>query len=152
MPTKKKKVTLDKAELLIQEGIKKWENEFAEKARTLYEKLSDISATLYPKGITGVKLHYRGEDDSGDFEFTETLRTFGSYQIPDEMEDTLREIAWFFVPSGFEINDGGLGVVTFDFVKKTIVVEHSERVIDYTSSTKNFSFKDVVSRVKRDND
>lgn len=149
MATKKKKPKVDPAELLIQAGIKKWESERAEKARLLYTKLTDIGVTLYAKGITGVKLHYSGEDDSGDFDFIETLRTFGSYALPDETENSLREIAWFFVPSGFEINDGGRGVVTFDFVQNIVEVEHSARVISYDDSIKKFAFKDLEKRVER---
>lgn len=152
MPTKKKKKKskIDPALALVEAGISKWERERNEKAQKLAEKLADIASDLYANGVTTVKMYYSGENDSGELDCCETDRSFGSYELKPDVENELRDMAWFFVPRGFEINDGGSGTVTFDFVDKKITVEHSQRVVEYENSTEKFSFKDLKNKVDLD--
>lgn len=49
--------------------------------------------------------------------------------------DVIGELALWWAPDGFEINDGGHGIVYFDSKNRTVEAEDYARVIDYHQNT-----------------
>lgn len=101
-------------------------------------EVKQIAVELHLKGVTSVRCIYSGEGDSGQMDYVEYDKNsaFGPKK-PNDLSDAQREalenMAWQFIPSGFENNDGGEGVVEFDLVKQTIHVQHSDRIVEVTT-------------------
>ena len=60
--------------------------------------------------------------------------------IPEALKNELEHCAWEFVPSGFENNEGGSGVLTVDIVEHKMYLEHSERVVETNDTEEEFEF------------
>jgi hypothetical protein len=61
-------------------------------------------------------------------------------EIPEALKSELENCAWEFVPSGFENNEGGYGVLTVDIAEHKIHLEHSERIIETNDTEEEFEF------------
>lgn len=90
-------------------------------------------------GIKKITYTYSGEGDSGAMEDV-TFYPTPSVEIPETLKSELERCAWEFVPSGFEINDGGYGVLTVDIVEHKMYLEHSERIIETNDTEEEFEF------------
>jgi hypothetical protein len=105
----------------------------ADKLRRLCDGLT--AAT----GVKKITYRYSGEGDSGsmdDVDFYPTPRV----EIPEALKSELENCAWEFVPSGFENNEGGYGVLTVDIAEHKIHLEHSERIIETNDTEEEFEF------------
>lgn len=90
-------------------------------------------------GIKKITYTYNGEGDSGAMEdviFYPTPRV----EIPEALKNELENCAWEFVPSGFENNEGGSGVLTVDIAEHKLYLEHSERVVETVDTEEEFEF------------
>jgi hypothetical protein len=61
-------------------------------------------------------------------------------EIPETLKSELEHCAWEFIPSGFENNEGGYGVLTVDIVEHKMYLEHSERIIETNDTEEEFEF------------
>ena len=128
-----------------QEQSEIWEKEKRDKRRKTLAELKEISITLFAKGIIKFSCEYNGEGDSGDIEynFYEKNEAFGpknAADIPEEVLTQLIDMAWEFVPSGFENNDGGFGLLTINFQTSTIELIHNDRIVEIETKEQNFDF------------
>jgi len=103
-------------------------------------------------GVVMVEVQYNGYGDSGDIddttlysehpENTNWTKFIASSMVKhiditlDDMhiKKIFEELAWEYIPSGFEINEGSSGTVTFDLKKKTIYVDHGYRIQEFEHS------------------
>lgn len=153
--TKKAKAKASKgitASITAAKFVKDWRTYMAEiqakqkeERKKLLNKLKTTSAELYAKGITSFSCEYSGEGDSGDMHYTyyEKNPAFGDKKagdIPEDVMTDLRELAWKFVPDGFENNDGGFGEIVIDFATSTIKTRHSDRIVEVETNEKEFNF------------
>lgn len=105
----------------------------AEKLRRLCDGLAAST------GIKKITYEYSGEGDSGsmtDVIFYPTPRV----EIPETLKNELENCAWEFIPSGFENNEGGFGVLTVDIAAHKLYLEHSERIIETNDTEEEFEF------------
>lgn len=126
-----------------------WFTQMNQKAEELKKNamndLRSISVDLHAKGITACTLDYSGEGDSGDINYVsfEKDPAFGELkrnEVSDEIKNKLKDVAFRFLPGGFEINDGGFGEVVIDFTTASIVVKHNERVVETTYFESEYDF------------
>lgn len=100
-------------------------------------------------GVVMVEVQYNGYGDSGDIddttfysehsENTNWTRFIASSVVQhidihlDDMhiEKFFKELAWEYIPCGFEINEGSSGTVTFDLKEKKIHLDHGYRVQEF---------------------
>lgn len=110
------------------------------------DNLKELALKLHSEGVKSIHVNYSGEGDSGDIDYLHLVRAFGAYILTHEESELIKEITYQFLPSGFEIDDGGQGEVTFDIASCTIKVEHKQRYTEYTESCKEFHFDAVVNK------
>jgi hypothetical protein len=134
-PAKKKPVTISLASIMDTFLT----NRDADKAKAS-DKLRRLCDGLAAStGIKKIVYTYSGEGDSGameDVTFYPTPRV----EIPEAIKSELENCAWEFVPSGFENNEGGSGVLTVDIVEHKMYLEHSERIIETNDTEEEFEF------------
>ncbi len=103
----------------------------------------EVIPKLKKRGVAAVQARYSGYGDSGCIETVEyldaknkpvTIRK-GRSGIDSSIEDTLDG----FLPSGFEINDGGQGEITIDVQAGTVTIEHQENFVEHHDSTMEFT-------------
>lgn len=115
----------------------------------LFEKLAEL-------GVATVTVHYDGEGDSGQIEEIEALTANGAQVLLGKtqpfdyalykahgverftsLHHFLTDVCWeclVRLHCGYENNDGGFGIFTFDVAAKTISVEHNDRFVDFTTT------------------
>ena len=111
----------------------------ADKAKALITMRRLCDGLTAATGVKKITYRYSGEGDSGsmdDVDFYPTPRV----EIPDALKNELEKCAWEFIPSGFENNDGGSGVLTIDVTTHKMHLEHSERVIETNDTEEEFEF------------
>ena len=106
---------------------------------------------LTARGIATVSIGYDGEGDSGqvnDITALDPDRQSVSLDPPvslalhkseqptsyDTLYEALDDFAWMALQAyhdGFVNNDGGCGTITIDAAKRTVTVDHNDRVIDF---------------------
>jgi hypothetical protein len=102
-----------------------------ERGLTLFREACPALATL---GVTSVRIPYNGYGDEGCVEPPVATRSDDEWvDLPRELEEKLMDAAEWFLPDGWENNDGAYGELTLDVVRKRIDnelfwrVETSER-------------------------
>ncbi|MEL6680859.1 MAG: DUF6878 family protein [Pseudomonadota bacterium] len=97
-------------------------------------------AALLPQlralGITMIRASYDGEGDEGNVEGVDTVPH--GIDLPVDLDQRFRSFAWdvaYTQHPGFENNEGGRGVMTWDLTADSISLEHAFRYVDYTLST-----------------
>jgi hypothetical protein len=119
------------------------DKETEDQSERYQKKLQIICDELFLNLVATVEAHYDGEGDSGDIynlEFFDVDKKRSKYELPKLMHDTLLNACFHYLPSGFEINAGGFGVLTIDVRQKNIKIEHSGRVVDTYDETYKYTF------------
>jgi hypothetical protein len=88
--------------------------------------LHDLLGPLREAGITRVHIHYDGCENGGTIEHVKPPT------IPENLRQRLEKIAFDLPPDGWDMNDGGHGVIDID--KEHLAVDHKWRTIE-TEST-----------------
>lgn len=106
---------------------------------------SQIFRALKIYGIKTVKVDYDGSGDSGDIHSFEVEPKKREEMLDEPLGETgktikqlIEQICWDGLESeesGWEINEGSYGSVTFDVAEQTIELDHNERVIDIANRT-----------------
>jgi hypothetical protein len=107
--------------------------EAADKLRRLCDGLAAST------GIKKITYEYSGEGDSGAMDNV-TFYPTPSVEIPETLKTALENCAWQFIPSGFENNEGGSGLLTIDITTHKMHLEHSERIIETNDTEEEFEF------------
>jgi len=121
--------------------VKKRDDERIEAAKAEFR--DEIIPRLKKRGVATVQAHYSGYGDSGCIETVEYLdannkpvtmrkaRSGVGASIDDVLDD--------FLPSGFEIDDGGQGDITIDVQAGTVTIEHQENFVEHRDTSMEFS-------------
>lgn len=127
----KAKATTDEKEIL--KRIKELHQKEDARKEAAKKTLKIIGEKLFLDLVNTVEAHYNGEGDSGDIEelvFKDVDDKELDYEINDEIENELINALFYFLPGGWEINEGSYGVVYFDVRNKELKISHEERVMD----------------------
>lgn len=97
---------------------------------------AEVLPVLTKKKVATVVAEYSGEGDSGGVDLLTFQTAKGKRITVDKaVEEVLYELIDSYLPSGFEINEGGHGVATLDVATGKVKVEHNQRFESYNSST-----------------
>lgn len=101
-------------------------------------KLNRICAGLaVAVGLKKIVASYSGEGDSGDINYI-AYEPQPPVAVNAQIEEQLKDCLYVFLPSGFEINDGGFGEIHVDIAKRTLIVESTERIVETHESVQKF--------------
>lgn len=127
----------------IHDIIRRINEERAVREEKAKKTLKELAAELFIQGVATVEITYNGEGDSGDIDYIAYLDIAGQ-SLPsartDSVDEKLKDIAWVFIPSGFENNEGGYGTVRIDLQKNLVQCSHSQRVVETEDSEQEFEF------------
>jgi hypothetical protein len=99
-----------------------------------------ILKALKSAKIGFVVIHYDGEGDSGQ------VHDILAYHRPDlliprkitnELREVLDAFAWAILDlyhDGFEISDGGCGEIKIDVAKRSVILDHNDRVTEFVNT------------------
>lgn len=125
------KLKLKEQELL--QKLQSLPHEEKNKKETKKEALNLIAEELFLDMVNTVEAHYNGEGDSGDFEeliFKDINDKEIKHKINDKLKDELLNALFYFLPGGWEINEGSYGVIYFDVRHKELKIAHEERIME----------------------
>lgn len=117
----------------------KWKAEREKAREKLNAERAGLLAALREKGVEEIEACYDGYADSGNVQGIEV--TPDSVKLGDleaRLADFVWEIAYNLHP-GFENNDGGEGVLTWNVVEDRIDVEHA----DLYKARKDYRHEDI---------
>jgi hypothetical protein len=132
----KKKATTPTFKAIMDTFLEHRDTEKAKALITLRRLCEGLTAAT---GVKKITYEYSGEGDSGSMNNVD-FYPFPSVQIPEALKNELEKCAWEFIPSGFENNDGGSGVLTIDIPTHKMYLEHSERVVETNDTEEEFEF------------
>jgi hypothetical protein len=96
---------------------------------------TQIIPTLAQHRVANVEAAYSGYGDSGAIEGIQFRDVAGQRidraSLPKDVIEELENCIYAFLPSGFEINDGGQGTVLIDTQTAKVTLKHQE---NYTES------------------
>jgi hypothetical protein len=105
-----------------------------------------LKSTVIPRlrnwGVAKVHAEYSGYGDSGAINFIAYLDAHGQPMNLDMVraasDPEIERVLYEFLPSGFEINDGGQGDVYIDVQAGTVKLEHEENYTDSRASSREW--------------
>lgn len=104
---------------------------------------ADIIPRLKKWGVAKVKAEYSGYGDSGCINHIAYLNAHDQPVNMDLVRSAsdpeIERVLYEFLPSGFEINEGGQGDVTVDVQTGTVNLEHQENVTETRDSSEEFT-------------
>jgi hypothetical protein len=106
--------------------LSKYQREEAVRAQAASSQFAQqVVPELVKLGISTIDVQYSGYGDSGGAENAECHDAEGKgVQLPQELQRGVFTYAESLLPPGFEINDGGQGVVKLDIVRGTFKLHH----------------------------
>ena len=103
---------------------------------------SEIIPRLRQHGVANIEAAYSGYGDSGAIDGVQFRDAAGERvdrtNLPPEILEQLENCVYEFLPSGFEINDGGQGTLTLDVPTGRITLAHQENYTESRDSTREF--------------
>ena len=103
---------------------------------------TEIMPALLKSGVANVEAAYSGYGDSGAIDGTQFHDPSGQRvdraTIPTLVVEQLENCIYEFLPSGFEINDGGQGTLTLDVPTGRITLAHQENYTESRDSTREY--------------
>lgn len=107
----------------------------SEKDRLMQVKktLNLICEKLFFDLVATVEAAYNGEGDSGDIDeliFKSVDGKVMKYAIDTKVREELIDALFYFMPGGWEINEGSYGVLHLDVRNKSLKIAHEERVME----------------------
>jgi hypothetical protein len=112
----------------------------ADRAKTRLR--DEIIPWLRQHGVANIEAAYSGYGDSGAIDGVQFRDPAGQRvdraTIPTPVVEQLENCIYEFLPSGFEINDGGQGTLTLDVPTGRITLAHQENYTESRDSTREF--------------
>jgi hypothetical protein len=103
---------------------------------------TEILPTLAQHRVASIEAAYSGYGDSGAIDGTQFRDPAGQRvdraTIPSPILEQLENAIYEFLPSGFEINDGGQGTLTLDVQTGKVTIQHQENYTESRDSTREF--------------
>ena len=103
---------------------------------------AEILPALAQHRVANVEAAYSGYGDSGAIDGTQFHDPSGQRvdraTIPTLVVEQLENCIYEFLPSGFEINDGGQGTLTLDVQDGRITLQHQENEVVSNDSTREW--------------
>jgi hypothetical protein len=93
----------------------------------------EVIPALLACGVANVEVAYSGYGDSGAIDGVQYRDAAGLRVVRDNIPQGVREkletCVYGFLPSGFEINDGGQGTITIDLPTRKITLQHGQNEV-----------------------
>jgi hypothetical protein len=103
---------------------------------------SEIIPRLVQHRVANIEAAYSGYGDSGAIDGVQYRDAHGQRvdraTIPVPLAETLETCLYEFLPSGFEINDGGQGTVLIDTQTAKVTIQHQENYTETRDSSREF--------------
>jgi len=103
---------------------------------------TEILPTLLKLRVATVEAAYSGYGDSGAIDGVQYRDVAGERvdrtTIAQPLVEQLESCIYEFLPSGFEINDGGQGTLTIDAQTAKVTIQHQENYTETRDSTREF--------------
>ncbi|MFM7135684.1 MAG: hypothetical protein ACKO1M_01255 [Planctomycetota bacterium] len=117
-----------------------------EQAR-LNEAKSRLRTQIIPRlvqhRVANIEAAYSGYGDSGAIDGLQFRDAAGQRvdraSLPKDVIEQLENCVYEFLPSGFEINDGGQGTLTIDTQTAKVTIQHQENYTETRDSTREFT-------------
>jgi hypothetical protein len=114
----------------IDEVFKNYKKQIETATDNAKKEIAKICPELFLLGVYSVQIDYSGSGDQGAVDYID-YRTalddkFDGF-VPENLATKLKDAVWRLLPSGFENNDGGWGVVRIVIPEKRVTVEHEQR-------------------------
>ena len=92
--------------------------------------------------VANIEAAYSGYGDSGAIDGLQFRDAAGHRvdraSVPKDVIEQLENCVYSFLPSGFEINDGGQGTLTLDVATGRVSIQHQANVTETRDSTREF--------------
>jgi hypothetical protein len=102
----------------------------------------EILPTLMKLRVANIEAAYSGYGDSGAIDGIQYRDKAGvrvdRTTLPAPVIEQLENLLYEFLPSGFEINDGGQGTLTIDTQTAKVTIAHQENYTERRDSTREF--------------
>jgi hypothetical protein len=102
----------------------------------------EIIPRLMQHRVANIEAAYSGYGDSGAIDGVQYRDAAGQRvdrtTLPPEVIEQLETCIYEFLPSGFEINDGGQGTVLIDTRTAKVTIRHQENYTETQDSTREF--------------
>ena len=103
---------------------------------------TQILPALAEHRVANIEAAYSGYGDSGAIDGIQYRDEAGVRvdrgSLPTPVVEQLENVLYEFLPSGFEINDGGQGTLTLDVPTGKITLAHQENYTESRDSTREF--------------
>ncbi|MCE9632133.1 MAG: hypothetical protein K8S94_15635 [Planctomycetia bacterium] len=103
---------------------------------------AEVLPALRTHRVATVEAAYSGYGDSGAIDGLQYRDSVGQRvdrtTIPQPLVEQLEACIYEFLPSGFEINDGGQGTLTIDTQTAKVTIQHQENYTETRDSTREF--------------
>jgi len=103
---------------------------------------TQILPALAEHRVANIEAAYSGYGDSGAIDGIQYRDEAGvrvdRTTLPAPAIEQLENVLYEFLPSGFEINDGGQGTLTLDVQTGKVTLAHQENYTDTRDSTREF--------------
>ena len=103
---------------------------------------AEVLPALRNRRVATVEAAYSGYGDSGAIDGVQYRDEAGERvdrtTIAQPLVEQLETCIYEFLPSGFEINDGGQGTLTIDTQTAKVTIQHQENYTETRDSTREF--------------
>ncbi len=103
---------------------------------------TDILPALAKHRVANIEAAYSGYGDSGAIDGIQYRDEAGvrvdRTTLPAPVVEQLENVLYEFLPSGFEINDGGQGTLTLDTQTAKVTLAHQENYTETRDSSREF--------------
>ena len=103
---------------------------------------TQIIPKLVQHRVANIEVAYSGYGDSGAIDGLQFRDATGlrvdRARLPKDVIEELENCVYAFLPSGFEINDGGQGTVLIDTRTAKVTLRHQENYTETRDSTREF--------------
>jgi hypothetical protein len=103
---------------------------------------TEILPALAKHHVANIEAAYSGYGDSGAIDGIQYRDEAGvrvdRTTLPAPVVEQLENVLYEFLPSGFEINDGGQGTLTIDTQTAKVTLAHQENYTETRDSTREF--------------
>ena len=104
---------------------------------------TQIIPRLVQHRVATIEAAYSGYGDSGAIDGIQFRDAAGQRVdrtcLPTEIVEQLENCVYEFLPSGFEINDGGQGTVLIETQPAKVTLKHQENYTETRDSTREFT-------------
>lgn len=118
------------------------QTEQARLERAKHRLRAEILPALRNHRVANIEAAYSGYGDSGAIDGLQIRDAAGQRvdrtSLPKDVIEQLETCIYEFLPSGFEINDGGQGTLTIDTQTAKVTIQHQENYTETRDSTREF--------------